>query len=1515
MPVPTDTLRDTKRLNVVFGLTAILTLVVTGWMLWHDFSRPWRGIQTNFFNARSAIAHFTVLGYESPEMKAQAAALNKAVDQARGDLDKPETKDRLANLKKELETYQGELQGANLTYGNRNAELGVVLFSYEEAKALHGVDSPKTKEVNDAFQTKMKEVADAKVIKDKLEDLVRNRKDQIKQLTASLNASEKALAAFNKGRDDAVKRDSMYGPGFMRTTLNLPILDYAPPKETAGHQEVRQVFTKDVRVNFNFTDSYATDRCITCHVGINDPNFSEDNFVKQGEHALMADAARSVIHDENEKLVKALGKRLAEVSLPEQEIEVPADASATPQDLERRRNFIKPLVSAASDYLEEVERPRLKVDEIIRHLSEQKKLSRGIVSDQIEGEARKIFAAAPPTAPNGKPITLPDMNEHQRKEYVQSLTAALNVYLRKEGRPAIEFNEVLKAHPHLDLFVSPNSPHTLNAMACRVCHEGSGDDTDFVYAAHTPRNEEEKEEWKKKYYNRELGIPMATFHLVEEFWERPMLLAEYTSASCVKCHTQIYDLERHKTERLDVAENVVEGRDLFTKVGCINCHNVDGLTDSRRVGPDLAHVGTKLSTGFMERWVEYPNNFRPSTRMPHFFKQENNLNSSKNEEFDPTPELRTSVEIKSIVHYLKTFTKPFQPYPLPEGLEGDPKHGEELFVSVGCLACHVNLDAKDPLDQSGRSFAEKWIVDDLIHDKTVAKVNDAERQGQQVTPDLITKLMEQVKPTAQEEFTKMSKNDRARYASDKFTKDAREAAQKAKHEEEQHGREPNALVSYIPPVFTKQGPELSGLGTKLINDAGDTAAQVKAKSWLYTWLREPRHYSSYTVMPRLLAERYYSHLPVEQREKQRDQDILDIGAYLLSLRNDEFKSNEIQTTSEGDKQMEALILDLLGGQNTESVAQQMMRDEKVDPSEDAGPLTRAIISQTFKSFGGGEEGKKRVAHIIESQSGPLRERQELFLGMKMIAHYGCYACHNIAGFEDATRPGTDLSLWGQKFITQLDFGFYAPIFEEERAKQPKVFADLFMEDPEYQHLIRDSGGNQPQEILHNHASFAYHKLRNPRIWDRSKYKKPYEKLKMPNFFFTDAESKALTTFLVSRKDPLVTEKVKINYKDTPVGRIARGRALVRDLNCIGCHTIEGGSEAIIHQYYTEDTSVSDDDPFSVRFKPPLLWGEGAKIQYNWLFTFLNNVEKLRPWLRVRMPSFYLSDHDATTLVEYFAGLSQYESKMLKDELVPIAKYLQTVHGGDAATTNPATATGTPWFMEESLAPNAEFLKRYALANKQATPFEFDISSANSAADVGTALQPVYDKVVKRAAFLSNVFDVKYPFLDARSHKIAEERFKHGEEFFYDEKCLACHVAGDPSVPGTTQVIKAPNFALSGHRLRYDWVINWIQDPQAIQPGANMPQIFQGGSAYSMMPEDVRKQKEAHFGTTVDEQASLLVDFIFSIAERNYTAIQPGAAEAQKNEAQKKPDDAQFDFDGGGDKKEEKKKEEEVKFDF
>jgi len=72
----------------------------------------------------------------------------------------------------------------------------------------------------------------------------------------------------------------------------------------------------------------------------------------------------------------------------------------------------------------------------------------------------------------------------------------------------------------------------------------------------------------------------------------------------------------------------------------------------------------------------------------------------------------------------------------------------------------------------------------------------------------------------------------------------------------------------------------------------------------------------------------------------------------------------------------------------------------------------------------------------------------------------------------------------------------------------------------------------------------------------------------------------------------------------------------------------------------EGKSEDDAATLAPSFAPPLLEGEGSKVQPDWLFGFFKAPSPIRPWLAVRMPTFGFADEEANALVNSFASKDQ-----------------------------------------------------------------------------------------------------------------------------------------------------------------------------------------------------------------------------------------------------------------------------------
>lgn len=344
------------------------------------------------------------------------------------------------------------------------------------------------------------------------------------------------------------------------------------------------------------------------------------------------------------------------------------------------------------------------------------------------------------------------------------------------------------------------------------------------------------------------------------------------------------------------------------------------------------------------------------------------------------------------------------------------------------------------------------------------------------------------------------------------------------------------------------------------------------------------------------------------------------------------------------------------------------------------------------------------------------EQTRVYLGQRLISRYGCAGCHVIPGFENAGRIGTSLSDWGSKAVARLDFGLL--------------------------------------DIEHSREAFLEQKLHAPRSFDEGRERSPQELLRMPAFGLLDHEIDAIEVAILGFTDTTIPPAAKPD--ETPYRlTVEAGRQLVDQYNCRGCHIVEdrGGAvrEVIAEQKLAEGEVASL--AAGLVFGPPNLRSQGARVQPDWLYRFLDSPTTVRPWLEVRMPTFPLNDEELNALTAYFATLDE-----------------------------------VPYPFEETFTTAHQY------------PGGLVSAGRDLAADRRGSLQ-----------------------------------------------CLSCHFQGgqQPRVPPTQW---APDLAMASERLRPEWIDRWLKDPQALQPGTNMPQFWQslepGSSFYPVLDRDPQRQIDA-----------------------------------------------------------------------
>lgn len=305
-----------------------------------------------------------------------------------------------------------------------------------------------------------------------------------------------------------------------------------------------------------------------------------------------------------------------------------------------------------------------------------------------------------------------------------------------------------------------------------------------------------------------------------------------------------------------------------------------------------------------------------------------------------------------------------------------------------------------------------------------------------------------------------------------------------------------------------------------------------SKEWLVSWLANPKHYWEKANMPSL---------------KLSPTEATDVAEYLLSKRNAVFEG--IKAPTPNDK----------------------LREE--------------VITKYFEVSMTPADAKTKLASMS------LDDRK-MYLGEKLISHYGCYGCHAIVGFENAPKIGPELTLEGSKDLSKFTF-------------------------------------ENVEGVRHTRVGWITAKIRTPRIWDVGKNRDFEGKTRMPQFRFDHEQASAVAAIVVGHENKNVDDEAMFKV-DGRWEQIIRGQALIQQKNCVGCHAIQQkGAEILAH--FADDPTMG----------PPNLNTEGSKAQTDWLYRFLMNPSvMIRPWISVRMPQYHMDDQQAVDFTKFFAAVDK-----------------------------------------------------------------------------------------------------------------------------------------------------------------------------------------------------------------------------------------------------------------------------------
>jgi cytochrome c2 len=395
-------------------------------------------------------------------------------------------------------------------------------------------------------------------------------------------------------------------------------------------------------------------------------------------------------------------------------------------------------------------------------------------------------------------------------------------------------------------------------------------------------------------------------------------------------------------------------------------------------------------------------------------------------------------------------------------------------------------------------------------------------------------------------------------------------------------------------------------------------------AWIYAWVKDPHAYNPHTRMPNF---------------RFNDDQSEAITAYLVKQAGDSDYAPVASQVSGGDAGKGKQLVETVGCLACHAVGENTAVRERRGTSYDIAPELTRVGSKVSKPWLYNwlrnprhydpatkmpslrlteQEARDVTAWLMtlrDNDPAPavqldLTSEQVIRTGEKLIREYGCSGCHAIGGMEKEGRVSVALSNFGRKKVEEMDFG--------------------------------------DTRVPHTWNDWIRNKLKDSRVFATDRIEQ-----KMPVFAFSESEIELLRMFLLAQtKDE--PDMRYVQAFDRKQKSIEQGRRVAYHYNCQQCHELEGEGAHI-------GATLED-----VAFLPPPITGEGSKVQEPWLHSFLTERSRvgqpnsIRPWIKVRMPTFSLSTSEINSLTRYFLGLGNQELELRDYASFPVQEEMVSV---------------------------------------------------------------------------------------------------------------------------------------------------------------------------------------------------------------------------------------------------------------
>jgi len=266
MPPKPPTLYDVRKTTIWFAIASVILLIGLVMMVFQDSAREWKHWQRKFIEYQREMTEVEL-------EKTEKALDREKIEELKADLEEVKTMKRthqneIKELQDKLDVVNLDLTKAKTLHQDLKQLQDSDRYFFEEHRRHH--KDEKAASYGKRLEEREPRLVAAELATEFLEAEKEKLESSIGEFAKAEEEIQRTMDRMTEGTQALAKKVKKLTPDWIFAILNAPMLDFMKPP-----LQIQQIVLENLHDDYYFAKVQKVDRCITCHLGVDQKGFED----------------------------------------------------------------------------------------------------------------------------------------------------------------------------------------------------------------------------------------------------------------------------------------------------------------------------------------------------------------------------------------------------------------------------------------------------------------------------------------------------------------------------------------------------------------------------------------------------------------------------------------------------------------------------------------------------------------------------------------------------------------------------------------------------------------------------------------------------------------------------------------------------------------------------------------------------------------------------------------------------------------------------------------------------------------------------------------------------------------------------------------------------------------------------------------------------------------------------------------------------------------------------------------